>query len=141
MVDEKTIQSELEESARPGFNDKDVGNLRILVKIIFEFHEFWTSDQSRVSQNAFDDLLYTSDKVLINIDSFRSVLRSYGILRGAMRSRIDWSELEVHSAKETFLSLFPQFLAKAGFESKCRLLLDLFKLLIVFVGANYDCPA
>lgn len=141
MPDVTAIQSEMEKSARPGFDDKDIQNLRILVRVTFEFHEFLSSCGTRSSDDVFEDMLYTIDKILIHVDSFRSVLRSYGILQGATRSRIDWSAVRVESAKDVFSSLFPELLVEASFEKKCRVLLDLFKLQIVFAGANYDCAA
>jgi hypothetical protein len=57
------------------------------------------------------------------------------------RSRIDWSTVGVQSIRDLFLSLYPKFVTETKFENKCRLLLDLFKLQIVFAGAFYDCTS
>ena len=84
-------------------------------------------------------MTYTIDKVLFNIDSFRTVIHSYGILVGATRSTIDWKVINVQSLKDEFISIYDAFVAETNFESKCRLLLDLVKLQIVFAGAFYDC--
>jgi len=45
----------------------------------------------------------------------------------------------MQSLRDRFLSLYREFVAETKFENKCRLLLDLFKLQIVFAGAFYDC--
>jgi hypothetical protein len=42
------------------------------------------------------------------------------------------------SLKKQFLSWFHEFEIETSFEKKCRLLLDLFKLQIVFAGVLYD---
>jgi hypothetical protein len=84
-------------------------------------------------------MTYMIDKILFNIDSFRIVLRTYGVLVGSRKSRIDWSAVGMQSLRDRFLSLYPEFVAETKFENKCRLLLDLFKLQIVFAGAFYDC--
>ena len=42
----------------------------------------------------------------------------------------------MQSLRDRFLSLYPEFVAETKFENKCRLLLDLFKLQIVFAGGS-----
>ena len=43
----------------------------------------------------------------------------------------------MESFKSQFVSMFNQFTNETNFENKCRLLLDLFKLQIVFAGVSY----
>ena len=87
-----------------------------------------------IPDDPFQDMTYMIDKILFNIDSFRIVLRTYGVLVGSTKSRIDWSAVGMQSLRDRFLSLYPEFVAETKFENKCRLLLDLFKLQIVFAG-------
>ena len=42
------------------------------------------------------------------------------------------------NSKDRFLSTYPEFLAEPNLEKKCRLLLDWFKMQIVFAGMFYD---
>jgi hypothetical protein len=137
----RAIQSSMEESARPGFDDKDIQNLGILIRVTVEFNNYLRSAPPwpQFPDDPFHDMTYMIDKILFNIDSFRIVLHSYGILVGSTKSRIDWSLVGVQSLKDRFLSLYPEFVTETKFENKCRLLLDLFKLQIVFAGAFYDC--
>jgi hypothetical protein len=139
----QAIQLDMEKSARPGFDDKDIENLRILIRVTVEFHHYLRSAPPwpQFPDDPFHDMTYMIDKILFNIDSFRIVLRTYGVLVGSTQSRIDWSAVGVHSLKEMFFSLYPKFEAETKFENKCRLLLDLFKLQLVFAGAFYDCAA
>jgi hypothetical protein len=137
----QAIQLFMEESARPCFDHKDIEQLRILIRVTVEFHDYLRSAPPwpQFPDDPFHDITYAIDKILINIDSFRTVLHSYGILVGSARSAIDWKAVEVESVRDRFLSLYPEFVAETKFENKCRLLLDLFKLQIVFAGAFYDC--
>jgi hypothetical protein len=137
----RSIQSSMEESARPGFDDKDIQNLGILIRVTVEFNNYLRSvpPWPQFPDDPFHDMTYMIDKILFNVDSFRIVLHSYGILVGSTKSRIDWNAVGVQSLKDRFLSLYPEFVAETKFENKCRLLLDLFKLQIVFAGAFYDC--
>jgi hypothetical protein len=137
----RAIQLSMEESARPGFDDEDIHNLGILIRVTVEFHDYLRSAPPwpQFPDDPLHDMTYMIDKILFNIESFRIVLHSYGILVGSTRSRIDWNAVGVQSIKARFLSLYPEFMAETNFENKCRLLLDLFKLQIVFAGAFYDC--
>lgn len=137
----RAIQSSMEESARPGFGDKDIENLHILIRVTVEFHDYLRSvpPWPQFPGDPFHDMTYMIDKIMINIDSFRTVLHTYGVLVGSRQSGIDWNSIGVRSLKEMFLSLYPEFVAETKFENKCRLLLDLFKLQLVFTGAFYDC--
>jgi hypothetical protein len=137
----QAIQLNMEKSARPGFDDKNIEHLRILIRVTMEFHDYLRSAPPwpQFPGDPFHDMTYMIDKILMNIDSFRSVLHTYGVLVGSTKSRIDWSGVGVQSLKDRFLSLYPEFVAETEFENKCRLLLDLFKLQIVFAGSFYDC--
>ena|SRR5579864_1064915 len=137
----RAIQQSMEEPARLRFMDEDFQQLRVLVRLTVEFHDYLTATPPwpAFPDDPFHDMTYTIDKVLFNIDSFRTVIHSYGILVGATRSTIDWKVINVQSLKDEFISIYDAFVAETNFESKCRLLLDLVKLQIVFAGAFYDC--
>jgi hypothetical protein len=131
----------MEEAARPVFDDKDIQELRILVRLTVEFHDYLTSTPPwpAFPDDPFHNMTYAIDKVLFNVDSFHSVMHVYGVLVGSTRSTIDWSAMNIRSLKGLFVSVYDTFVAQTDFETKCRLLLDLVKLQIVFAGAFYDC--
>ena len=137
----QAIQLDMEKSARPGFDEKDIEHLGVLIRVTVEFHDYLTSAPPwpQFPDDPFHDMTYMIDKILFNIDSFRIVLRTYGVLVGSTKSRIDWSAVGMQSLRDRFLYLYPEFVAETKFENKRRLLRDLFKLQIVFAGAFYDC--
>jgi hypothetical protein len=53
---------------------------------------------------------------------------------GAMHSTLDWHNISMSSISDDYFALFERFVAEALFERKCRILLDLFKLQIVYAG-------
>lgn len=130
------IQSSMEESARPAFDDEDVQQLRILIRLTVEFQDFLGSRPSVRSDP--DELMYRIDRIFVHIESFRSLTHLYGVLVGSATSAIDWDVVGTRSVKERFLSDYERFISETNFENKCRLLLDLFKLQIIFAGAYYD---
>lgn len=127
----------MEKSARPGFDDNDIEHLHILIRLTVQFFDYFNSDSP--SDDPFRDMIYAIDSVFFNLDSFRVVMHSYGILVGSKKSTIDWNAIRMASLKDEFVSVYHAFVAQEHFESKCRLLLDLVKLQIVFAGAFYDC--
>jgi hypothetical protein len=133
----QAIQQSMEESARSAFDDQGIQDLRVLVRLVVQFYEYLTSALS--SDDPFRDKSYEIDSVFFNIESFCVVTHFYGVLVGSRTSTIDWNAISIPSLKERFVSLFHDFIAETKFENKCRLLLDLVKLQIVYAGAFYDC--
>jgi len=82
--------------------------------------------------------MYVSESVFSGIDSYTSVTQAYKVLVGAADSRMGWDTISVPELKVQYASMFEAFDKEKGFESKCRLLLDLYKLMIVFAGISYD---
>jgi len=147
MKDDETkvaqaIKASMAEGARPAFDEKDIEDLGILIRLTVKFHHFLTS-QGRwpvFPDDPFHNMTYALDPIFWHADAFLRVTHLYGVLVGAtLASTIDWSASTAPSLKDRFLSKYEEFLAEANFENKCRLLLDLFKLQIVFAGMFYDC--
>ena len=139
----RSIQESMSESARPGFDDNEIEDLRILIRLTVDFYHYLNSipPWPHFPDDPVHDMTYKLDSVLFNIDSFRRVMHAYCILVGSTRSSIDWSALQIRSLKDEFVSVYASFLAETSFETQCRLLLDLTKLQIVFAGSSYDCSA
>ena len=133
----RAILQSMEESARPAFDDKDIQALQILVRVTVQFYDYLTSSPD--SDDLSCDMNYVLDRIFIHIDSFSALMHCYGVLVGATTSTIDWNAINILSLKERFVSLYHDFVAETKFENKCRLLLDLIKLQIVYAGAFYDC--
>jgi hypothetical protein len=83
-------------------------------------------------------LKYMVETVFNAVESFVSVNSAYRVLIGAVSSRIDWDTISVSSFYEQYASRFREFVTEPVFEKQCRLLLDLFKLELVFAGFSYD---
>ncbi len=132
----QAIQRLMEQAAGPGFNDKDVENLRILIRITVQFYDHLKS--ARSCEQA--EMQYTASRAFFHVDSFLTVIHTYGILFGSRTSTIDWDAIRIGSLREVFVAVYDAFVAETRFEEKCRLLLDLVKLQIVFAGAYYDRP-
>jgi hypothetical protein len=131
----------MEDAARPGFDDEDVANLRTLVYHTVTFYDYVSAHPSwpEVPDDSFPDITYVTESILIHVDSFRRTVYSYGVLVGATGTTIDWDAINIGSIKDEFLFVYHAFEKETRFEIKCRLLLDLVKLQLVFAGAYFDC--
>jgi hypothetical protein len=161
----KEIQASMVESAKSSFDDSELGPLRAVIRLTAEFHDYlehgsvemargirqlpylgltseeFQKDLQSASTDPFNkyDLGYACHSILPGVDSFCSLNSAYSKLDGATSSRIEWDMISSReSFKATFVSMFNTFTEEVNFGNKCRLLLDLFKLQIVFAGISYD---
>jgi hypothetical protein len=125
------------EPARLRFLETNLDHLRGLIRLTIEFHHYLTSGGAGASDQG-NIRNYVCESVFAGIESFEYVRDDYGGLDGACGSKISWETVLPLPFKERFLAMFNEFSAETNFEDKCRLLLDLFKLQIVFAGICYD---
>jgi hypothetical protein len=160
----KEIQSSMAESAKSSFDESELGHLRCLIRLAVEFKDYlehgsveiargmqqlpyvghtsaeFRKDVQSASTDPFNkyDLGYVCESILSGVDSFWDLSTAYRRSVGATDSKADWGMI---SSKEVFkiqfILMFNEFTEEANFKSKCRLLLDLFKLQMVFAGISY----
>jgi hypothetical protein len=131
-------QADMEEPARLRFDEENSDHLKVLIRLTIEFHYYLQSKRSGAPDQENLTLNYVCDSILGGVESFRWVTVRYQGLIGAVDSRVKWGVISVALLKEQFISMFQEFAAETNFEKKCRLLLDLFKLQIVFAGFSHD---
>lgn len=156
----KEIQISMVESARSHLNESELGHLRAVIRLTLEFSDYlengsvdiaastlqgplsnYVTDARSASTDPFNkhDLRFACESIRSGVNSFCVLNASYRLLDGAADSRVEWGMISsVESFKAQFVSMFSNFTEALDFESKCRLLLDLFKLQIVFAGISYD---
>lgn len=136
----QAIQQSMETDARPAFDDEDIEELRILIRLAVEFYDYLMSIPPWPKfADPFHERTYVIESLLYNVDSFHKIVHLYGILVGSIQSTINWNEFEIHSLKDKYALVYGTFVKELVFETKCRLLLDLIKLQVVFAGLYYDC--
>lgn len=156
----KKIQASMIESAKPYFDETSLGYLRCLIRLAVEFQEYlehgsvelatsvlggpyakYVPDAKEASTDPFNryDLDYACKSIQSGVPSFCGLSASCSLLSGVPKTAIEWGMTSSReSFKSQFVSMFRKFSEEAHFETKCRLLLDLFKLQIVFAGMSYD---
>lgn len=156
----REIQTSMVESAQSRLDELELGHLRAVIRLTVEFHDYlengsvdiattvlhgplakYVTNAQSASTDPFNkyDLQFACRSIRSGVDSFCNLSASYRVLVGAVDSRVDWGMISSReSFKTKFVAMFNNFAEEVNFESKCRLLLDLFKLQIVFAGISYD---
>ena len=129
----KRLQCFMLESARPCFDDKDSESLGIIVRLVVEFYYY-----AQVNCTHRFCAEYMSGSIRAGVDWFCDLTHMYRILEGSTPSSLDWNCISIPSLKAHFSEIFRDFDKEILFERQCRLLLDLYKLMIVFAGVSYD---
>jgi hypothetical protein len=154
------LQAPMVESAKSCLDDPELGALRCVIRLTVEFRHYLEHGSTEMARSLQQgpmahlfkdlqdtgadpfnkyDLEYACDSIRSGVDSFCSLNQSYGILAGATDSKVEWGMISSReSFKTQFISMFNEFTKEANFENKCRLLLDLFKLQMVFASISYD---
>jgi hypothetical protein len=147
------------EAARSFFDESELGHLRCLIRLAAEFHNYlehgsidiatrlldgpfakYVADAQSASADPFNkyDLEYTCASIRSGVPSFCLLNDRYRVMDNATDSRVEWGMISSRELFEKqFISMFNKFTEEVNFESKCRLLLDLFKLQIVFAGISH----
>ena len=129
------IQASMVESASH-FLDSESDALRIVIRLTVEFFHCL----QRVDINSADsiDVRYMAESVFCGVDWFRFLCQAYGTTVGATRSLLPQRVTSRAALKDDFIAMYREFAEETNFERRCRLLLDLFKLQIIFAGMTYD---
>jgi hypothetical protein len=154
----KEIQASMVESAKSSFDEGELGHLRCLIRLAVEFHDYlehgsvdmatrllngplakYVKDAQSASTDPFNkyDLDYTCGSIRSGVPSFCLLGDRYRLMDNATGSGVEWGMISSReSFEKQFISMFDKFTEEVHFEGKCRLLLDLFKLQIVFAGIS-----
>ncbi len=84
------------------------------------------------------DVRYVCESVFSGIESFCQMSLYYRMVSTETLSGVDWSITSLASFRQAFGAKYDQLLIERYFPRLCRLLLELFKLQIVFTGIAYD---
>ena len=134
-VEVDAIQASMLEGASH-FLDSELDDLRCVIRLTVEFFH----SLQRVDIDSIDDesLRYWGGSVFSGIDSFTSLCQAYRTTEGQTRSELPQRVTSRAALKEEFSAMYREFAGENNFEKRCRLLLDLFKLQIIFAGMTYD---
>ena len=131
----RTIQASMIEPGESHLSPSEIDDLRCLIRLTVEFsHHLENGDLSSPDR---DEVRYLCDSVFSGVDSFCL----FGSACRAMAGRSltePWSRIDMVSLMGNFSSKYREFLSETSFTTRCGLLLDLFKLQIVFAGMLYD---
>ena len=127
----RAVQASMLGTAGSNFSEPRLDDLRGLIRLTVQFFHHLQGDAVE------DDLRYLCDSVFSGVDSFVSVSNVYRMLPGARETTLSRDPKSIDSLKDEFVSKYPEFHDGTDFEKRCRILLDLFILQIVFAALSY----
>jgi hypothetical protein len=134
------VQVPLMEAARPYFEEEEIQWLRGLIRLAVEFED--RLQRTKIEEIERAELQYLAGSVFGGLDGFFLIGRAYYLLDDASGTQIGWhigskigSPLQL---RQHYLTMYQEFLSETTFLNKCRLVLDLFKLQLIFVAIAYD---
>jgi hypothetical protein len=150
------IQALTLNSAPLSLAESDRDNVRCLLRLALEFHDYlekgsveiasrilhgplakYVEDAQSASVNPSNkyDLEYVCESIRSGVESFYQLSASCKLLGDFPRGSFEWRSISSEeSLKMRFVFLFGDFVKESGFEYKCRLLLDMFRLQMVFAA-------
>jgi hypothetical protein len=131
----REIQAAMAESGKECFPESQMDEMNVLVRLAVEF--FDALQREDVVPLAGEELRYLCDSVFSGVDSFGLTASAYRSMAGNRATTLSSGAKSVESVKEEFVSKYGEFFQESDFERRCRLLLDLFKLQIIFAGLSY----
>lgn len=107
-----------------------------LIKVTVEFWHYLLS--ANIDSPDDDALRYACESTFAAVDEFCLISSAYRMQPGARRSS---RLVEIPSSltvKNLYISTYRQLSLETTFEGKCRLLLELFKMQMIFAGLRYE---
>lgn len=131
----RTIATEMSDGASH-FSKSELEALRAIIALTVEFLYYL----KRTDMDSLDPLgvEWVSESTISGLEFFFAVCQIYRITHDRVGSRLPRSVPSLTALKDEFITRYQAFLEEANFEKKCGMLLDLYKLQIVFAGLTYD---
>ncbi len=127
-----TLQTSMTEDAKP-YMLEVLDHLKTIIELSLEFSDFLNGEYTCPPEL---EPRHTCEAIFGGVESFSYVVSSYWGSFGPTGSSIPES-LCLSKLKTCFADIFTSFIAERDFERKCSLLLDLFRLQIVFASMEY----
>ena len=131
----RAIQASMVESSGGILLESELDDMRCIIRLTVEFFHYLQGED--VVPFVENKLRYLCDSVFSGVDSFGLVSAAYRTLPDARATTLASGAKSTDSLKEEFAFKYREFSEEMDFEKRCRLLLDLFKLQIVFAGLSY----
>lgn len=121
------------------FSSNESTDLYMLVLRTVEFHA-WLSGEYQPMQNS-SSTKYVAESILYAVSAFCSIIGAYGVIVGSRGSLLVDSPRDIASLKDKFVPMYADFLQETHLATQLRLILDMFKLQLIFAALSYDINA
>jgi hypothetical protein len=131
----RTVQSALRASAAAYGLGPDLGNYDVVIRLTMEFSQFLVDLEGGPVEPA--EIRYKCESVFSGTESFCQLSSDYRVMSDEVRTD-EWPTVSFAQLRGEFMTKYRRFLEETDFPLRCRLLLDLFKLQLLFTGMAYE---
>lgn len=129
------IEAEMTDAASH-FSKPQLDALGAIIGFTVEF--FYYLKRTDMESLDADGVKWVNLSTVSGMRFFVTLCQTYGVTEGSVGSRLPRGVPSLTALKDEFTTRYQAFCKDTTFETKCGLLLDLFKLQIVFMGLTYD---
>ncbi len=131
----RALQGRLLEAARPYFVGSEPDDLRCIIRLNVEFYHYLQDQHG--NQIDASDMEYLCESIFSGVGSLQSLKAAFRMVPGETAILPPFDRSRVAVLEQTFRAKYNELLADGPFQQKLRLLLELFKLQIIFAGLYY----
>jgi hypothetical protein len=129
------IQVPMLQEAESVLRPEGVQGLRCLIRLAVEFESLLIADPMALDE---ESLAYECDSIFAGVDSFVATRNEVEVECGRQTPHAAQQFLASFSdVKSDFQAKYLRFLAETDFGTRCRLVLDLFRVQLVFAATMY----
>ncbi|MEQ1886859.1 MAG: hypothetical protein ABL967_17490 [Bryobacteraceae bacterium] len=130
-VDEvKSIQTSVLTGAPDWLEPSTLGHVRCLIRLSVEF-SYFLADFDSAGNEDFD---YLAGSVFAGTESFQLVAMLVSVMGCETPNPLVGKQVSAKQMKDIFLRAYRELADSESFKNRCQLLLDLFRMQVVFVG-------
>jgi hypothetical protein len=130
-----TVQAAMSKQANGDFSQSQLANLSTVIRVALEASDALVHSMS--TDPSDEELRYTMETIISGVDSFMSLSHAYRLQDGARESGISRENISVSVLKNRIGDWRSKVMTSSDFLTRCRYLLDLFKLELALVALCY----
>ena len=131
----RAIETEMSDAASQ-FSKSELEALGAIIRLTVEFlYYLKRTDMDSPDPHGVE---WVNESTVSSLEFFIAVCQIYRITQGHVGSKLSRSVTSLTALRDEFVTRYQAFVDERSFEKKCGILLDLYKLQIVFAGFTYD---
>jgi hypothetical protein len=138
-LDREALERIVLDDAQSWCTDSGIESFSVVIRLVAEFKEYL--ERTVAAEIESDEPLYVCGSVFSGLDSFDSSAHAYRVLRDVEPSGVQWGDPALsrfETLRSRYFEMYQELIGGAPLQHAGRLLLDLFKLQVIWAGTQYS---